>query len=95
MRLIAFKNEAGKPALGARIGDELVDLTAMGLPASLDELLRQGDLGMTAAKAALARATARRPMVGLAYLPPVLNPAMFWGCFSTRVLVSRTGSSRC
>lgn len=75
MRLIAFKNDAGQPALGARVGDELVDLTAMGLPSSLDELLRQGDAGMRAVKDALVRATKRRPLAGLGYLPPVLNPA--------------------
>ncbi len=75
MRLIAFKNDAGAPALGARIGDELVDLTALGLPSSLDELLRQGDAGIRVAKDAIVRATKRRPLVGLVYLPPVLNPA--------------------
>ena len=73
--MIAFKNDNGKPALGARVGDELVDLTAMGLPSTLDQLLRQGAAGMDAAKAALARATQRRPLAGLAYLPPVLSPA--------------------
>ena len=31
MRLIACRNDAGAPALGARVGDELVDLAAMGL----------------------------------------------------------------
>ena len=75
MRLIAFKNDDGQPALGARVGDELVDLSALGLPTSLDELLRQGDAGMAAAKVALASATKRRSLAGLAYLPPVLNPS--------------------
>lgn len=75
MRLIAYKNNAGKAALGARIGDELVELTSLGLPATLDELLRQGDAGMNAARAALAGSTARRPLAGLHYLPPVQNPA--------------------
>lgn len=76
MRLIAFKNSQGQPALGARLGDELIDLTALGLPASLDELLCQGDAGLAAARAAVAGASAaqRQPLVGIAYLPPVLNP---------------------
>lgn len=74
MRLIAFKNDSGNPALGGRVGDELVDLTAGGLPSSLDELLRQGDAGMSAARAMLTSAAKRRPLAGLAYLPPVLNP---------------------
>ncbi|WP_213958775.1 MULTISPECIES: fumarylacetoacetate hydrolase family protein [unclassified Variovorax] len=75
MRFIAFTNDQGQPALGARIGQELVDLTALGLPASLDELLRQGEAGMQAARDAIASATVRRPIAGLQYLPPVLNPA--------------------
>ncbi len=74
MKLIAFKNGNGQPALGARSGEELVDLTAAGLPSSLDDLLRQGEAGMRAARAALAAATRRRPLAGLEYLPPVLNP---------------------
>ncbi len=74
MRLIAFKNQAGGPALGARIGDGLIDLTALGLPSSLDELLRQGDGGMAAVNKAIAGATAHRSLEGLSYLPPVLNP---------------------
>ena len=32
MRLIAFSNDQGRPALGARIEDELVDLTASACP---------------------------------------------------------------
>ena len=75
MRFIAFQNQAGKAALGARVNDELVDLTALGLPATLDELLGQGDAGMAAAKKALAGATQRLPLAGLKYLPPLANPS--------------------
>jgi 2-keto-4-pentenoate hydratase/2-oxohepta-3-ene-1,7-dioic acid hydratase in catechol pathway len=75
MRFIAFQNQAGKAALGARVKDELVDLTALGLPATLDELLRQGDAGMAAAKNALAGAKQRLPLAGLIYLPPLANPS--------------------
>ena len=75
MRFIAFKNNSGKAALGARVGDALVDLTALGLPATLDELLRQGDAGMAAAKKALAGAKQRLPLAGLKYLPPLANPS--------------------
>ncbi len=76
MRLIAFKNTNGQPALGARVGDELIDLTALGLPSSLDELLRKGEAGLAAARAAIASAgpAQRRPLAGITYLPPVLNP---------------------
>ena len=75
MRLIAFKNDRGQPALGARIDDELVNLTALGLPATLDELLSLGDHGLRIAREALAGNPARRSFAGLRYLPPVLNPA--------------------
>lgn len=75
MRFIAFVNDKGQPALGARIGQELVDLSALGLPATLDALLRQGDAGLRAAREVLQGATARLPLAGLKYLPPVLNPA--------------------
>ncbi len=75
MRLIAFVAENGKPALGARIGEEVVDLTALGLPPTLDELLRQGESGLRAAAEVCAGATACRPLAGLRLLPPVLNPA--------------------
>ncbi|UUZ62184.1 fumarylacetoacetate hydrolase family protein [Polaromonas sp. P1-6] len=56
------------------MGDELVDLTSIGLPSTLDELLRQDEAGMTAAKKAVAGATSRRSLAGLNYLPPVANP---------------------
>ena len=75
MRLISFLDDTGQAALGARQGQELVNLTALGLPATLDELLRQGEAGMAAAHEAAARATLRRPLAGLRYLPPVQNPA--------------------
>ncbi len=78
MRFIAFARADGTPALGARLDMEdngLVDLSALGLPATLDELLAQGAEGMSAARKALAQAKSRLPLTGLTYLPPVLNPA--------------------
>ena len=75
MRFIAFMNSSGQSALGARVGDELVDLTALGLPATLDELLRQGEAGMAAARRALDGAKQRLPLAGLTYLPPLANPS--------------------
>ena len=79
MRLIAFNNQAGLPRLGARLNGgadaHLVDLTADGLPDSLDALLRLGEAGMAQARAALVRAIHTRPLAGVRYLPPVLNPA--------------------
>jgi len=76
MRFIAFINAQGQPALGVASGvDELIDLTAQGLPATLDELLREGEAGMKAARVAVERATTRAARAGLKYLPPIANPA--------------------
>ncbi|GAB2471093.1 fumarylacetoacetate hydrolase family protein [Comamonas humi] len=76
MRLIAFSQGNGHRALGARIdGNQLVDLTAAGLPDTLDALLRQGDAGMQAARAALQQARHVVQLGGIRYLPPVSNPA--------------------
>lgn len=79
MRLIAFKNDAGKPRLGARVlgqgGDQVVDLSAAGLPDSLDAVLRLGEAGMAAARAAIAKRAHCLPLAGIRYLPPVLAPA--------------------
>lgn len=75
MKLLAFLDPQGRAALGARVGDELVNLTAQGLPATLDELLRHGEAGLQAARDVVARATTRRPLVGITYLPPLQQPA--------------------
>ena len=74
MRFIAFKHASG-PRLGLRVGEELVDLTALGLPATLDQLLQQGPDAVSRARAAAERAKTRMPLEGITYLPPVLNPA--------------------
>lgn len=74
MRLIAFRNEQGQAALGARIdGEHLLDLTAAGAPATLDEVLRQSD-GLRRLKQLQAQASRRVPLAGLSYLPPVQTP---------------------
>ena len=74
MRLIAFSHN-GKPALGMRIGQELVNLTAEGQPATLDELLRGGDEAMAAAKRVGDASKNRMPLAGIKYLPPVQSPS--------------------
>ncbi len=76
MRFIAFINEQGRPALGARVdADHLVDLSAAGAPATLDEVLIAGDAGMQAAQHAFQKAKLRRRLSDLQLLPPVLHPA--------------------
>jgi 2-keto-4-pentenoate hydratase/2-oxohepta-3-ene-1,7-dioic acid hydratase in catechol pathway len=74
MRLVAFKRRGSSAALGLRVGHELIDLTALGLPATLRALLVQGPAGLDAARSAEARANARIPLEGITYLPPVVDP---------------------
>jgi len=71
MRLLAFARE-GSAALGLRLGDEVVDLTAEGLPATMSALLAQGHDALAAAQAAAKRARLRRPLAGVTYLPPIV-----------------------
>jgi 2-keto-4-pentenoate hydratase/2-oxohepta-3-ene-1,7-dioic acid hydratase in catechol pathway len=74
MRFVAFKRDDGSPALGLRFDQELVDLTALGLPATLKALL-ENDGGLEAARSAAARAKSRRPVASVTHLPPVVDPA--------------------
>ena len=75
MKFIAFINAQGLPALGLRQDDQVIDLSALGLPRTLDELLLQGEQGMQGVRELSARATTRLPLAGLQYLPPLAHPA--------------------
>lgn len=74
MRLLAFHHN-GQPALGLRLDQEVVNLTAEGLPATLDELLRAGPDAMAAAKKAGSSARTRLPLSDIDWLPPVQSPS--------------------
>ena len=74
MRLVAFVGDNGAPALGVRFGEEIVDLTAQGLPPMLSALLARGDEGLAAARSHAERARSRQPLSGITYLPPVVDP---------------------
>jgi len=74
MRLLAFQSK-GQAAVGLRLGQEVVDLTAEGLPATLDALLRAGPDGLAAAQRAGASARTRLPLAGIEWLPPLQSPA--------------------
>lgn len=74
MRLAAFTHN-GQPALGLRLDQELVNLTAEGLPSTLDELLRGGPEAMDAARRAGATARSRLPLAGIEWRPPVQSPS--------------------
>lgn len=74
MRLLNFQHE-GASRLGARVGDQVVDLTAAGLPDSTDALLRLGPAGLARARQAVEAGARKLPLAGLHHLPPVLNPS--------------------
>ena len=74
MRFIAFATASG-PALGLRVGEEVINLTAEGLPSTLEALLQEGPQGMERARAAAAKATNRVPLSSIEYLAPINNPA--------------------
>lgn len=76
MRLVSLQRPDGSTALCQQLADEYLDLTAAGLPATLDELLAQSaDLNAAVADAA-ARATVRYAAgSNLRHLPPVANPS--------------------
>lgn len=75
MRFISFVAANGQPALGLRDGDELVDLTALGVASSLDEVLYAGAEGFARVQDAARRSRARVSREGLRYLPPVTAPS--------------------
>lgn len=72
MRLLNYLNN-GKAALGAHVGDNIVDLTSVA--ASVDALLTQGAAGLSKAREAAAKGGATTPFQGARLLPPVLNPS--------------------
>ena len=74
MRIIAFIDCNGQPALGLRTGAQVVNLTAAGLPATLEELLQRSD-GLDAAREAAARCDKPLALADLTLLPPLQNPA--------------------
>ncbi len=73
MRLLAFSRK-GQAALGLRVGEEIIDLTAQGLPDSLEEFLRAGEAAREAAKRAQRQATERYTIAEVTHLPPLRNP---------------------
>ncbi len=74
MRFIAFETDQGRPALGVRLGDEVVDLAPLGLPATLDALLAAGPEAVAYAARAATTRHVRRPLAGLKLLPPLAHP---------------------
>jgi 2-keto-4-pentenoate hydratase/2-oxohepta-3-ene-1,7-dioic acid hydratase in catechol pathway len=74
MRIIAFIDRNGQPALGLRSGGQVANFTAAGLPATLEELLKWPD-GLGAAREAAGRCEQPLALADLTLLPPLQNPA--------------------
>ena len=73
MRLLAFSMK-GQAALGLRVGEEVIDLTAQGLPNTLEDFLRAGEAASDAAKRAQQQSTHRYPLAELTHRPPLARP---------------------
>lgn len=74
MRIIAFVDSNGQPALGLRNGSQVVNLTAAGLPATLEELL-QCPGGLSQVPDAANRSTEHLALADLTLLAPVQSPS--------------------
>jgi len=74
MRLINFSHN-GSHRLGARVGQEVVDLTAAGLPDSVDGLLTLGAEGMARAEELVRARGQTLALSSVKLLPPVLQPS--------------------
>ena len=75
MQLLAFKNK-GKNSLGLRMGDEVVNLTELGAPDSLDSVLSEGPEALAGLETLAKTATSRIPLAEITeLLPPIANPS--------------------
>lgn len=74
MKFLNFLHEDQSPHLGAIKDGQVVDLSELGFPTSLDGLLQAGDSLMNVLTADWQNMKPTRSLEGLYYLPPVLNP---------------------
>lgn len=72
MRFLRFDYQ-GRQGFGARVGDEVADLTNTSAPGSLERILAAGEDGFDAVRAAL-RTAPRVPVSAIDWLPPVALP---------------------
>jgi 2-keto-4-pentenoate hydratase/2-oxohepta-3-ene-1,7-dioic acid hydratase in catechol pathway len=75
MKFLNFLHEDQSSHLGAIKDGQVVDLSELGFPISLDALLQAGDSLIDVLKADWQNMKPTRSLEGLHYLPPVLNPA--------------------
>jgi 2-keto-4-pentenoate hydratase/2-oxohepta-3-ene-1,7-dioic acid hydratase in catechol pathway len=77
MKLATFRN-GSSVSVGAVVDDEIVDLAAeANLPTTMLELLRLGEEGMVAARAAASSGAGRLPLSSVTLCAPVPNPTKF------------------
>jgi 2-keto-4-pentenoate hydratase/2-oxohepta-3-ene-1,7-dioic acid hydratase in catechol pathway len=74
MRIVSFL-DSQIPALGARLGDEVINLTAAGLPNTLESFLALGAAGIDAANRAIGNVERRLALSALTLLAPARAPA--------------------
>lgn len=75
MRFLAFRHN-GTAALGCVLGDEVVNLTALGAPDRLDTLLQAGPAALAEMAVLAQRAASRLPLSSIhEWLPPVQAPS--------------------
>jgi 2-keto-4-pentenoate hydratase/2-oxohepta-3-ene-1,7-dioic acid hydratase in catechol pathway len=74
MRLLAF-TESGRAAIGLRVGEEVVNLTALGFPSTIEALLRFGDEALQAAARSARDARSRISLHSIQWRPPIASPA--------------------
>lgn len=74
MRLLSFI-EGGRPAIGVRLDQEVVNLTDLGFPSSMEELLRHGDEALQSVRRAADGARRRLPLSTLKWRAPLSAPA--------------------
>ena len=77
MRFLAFLDAEHHSALGVRVGECVVNITALGFPATLTELLSLGAPAMAAIGTVVAAAKTAIPADGLRLLPPLVPGKAF------------------
>lgn len=80
MKLVTFSYQ-GKTAIGALLGEEVVDLTASNprLPNDMIAFLELAEVGMLVAKKEIAESNSRIPLEKIKLQAPIANPRKFLG----------------
>lgn len=74
MKLAAYVRQDGTQAIGAVHNDELVDLTSVGLPPTIDELLSNWPDALVILNDAFSRSSTRVAINAVQLLPPLAKP---------------------